>query len=133
MKFSIIAEKGNLQADIQGKGGDIIDGIMAVMERDERVARLITLAVAQHNDTECQDSIRISPSEALYGFMAWLTTRKEKVTFSDSDDASKAAELVNMFCKAQEFDDPRDCYPENINRMNEKGQGACRNCGEFHE
>ena len=61
----------------------------------------------------------LSASEALFGFMAWLTTREEPVTFSSQHDASKAAELVGLFCKANGLEDPREGwtgllkFPEN--------------------
>jgi hypothetical protein len=51
---------------------------------------------------------KITASEALYGFMGWLTTREESVTFSHIHDASIAAELVNEFVKANNLAEPRD-------------------------
>lgn len=53
---------------------------------------------------------RLLSSEAVYGFAAWLTCRKEKTVMSSSDDASCIAGLVDTFCKANEFDGPRDNY-----------------------
>lgn len=48
------------------------------------------------------------PSEALFAFMGWLTSRHERVTFSASDDASPAVELVDRFCKRHGLANPRD-------------------------
>lgn len=58
------------------------------------------------------DSVRnsndsLTASEALYGFAAWLTGRKEKVTLSSSDDAAVVADLVNAFIKANSLSEPR--------------------------
>jgi len=50
----------------------------------------------------------LTASEALFGFMGWLTTRSEKVTFSASNNAAPAAELVDEFCKANSLPEPRD-------------------------
>ena len=55
------------------------------------------------------------PSEALYSFAGWLTGRNEAVTFSANHEAGIAAELVNAFCKANDFDSPRDgIWPGNV-------------------
>lgn len=44
---------------------------------------------------------------ALYGFMGWLTSRKEKSgPFSDTDEAAPAAELVDEYCKSQGWEVP---------------------------
>lgn len=48
----------------------------------------------------------ISPSEAIYGFVAWLTKLEESVTFSANHDAALAAELASEFCEANGLPDP---------------------------
>jgi len=54
------------------------------------------------------DGNPISPSEALYGFMGWLTSRQEiSGPFCGRYEAGHAAVLVNEFCKSQGFSDPR--------------------------
>lgn len=71
------------------------------------------------------DDPKVLPSEALYGFASWLTIRNEAVTFSASHDAAKAAELVNEYCKAQGYEDPRDShYPGNIVKMGNVAHGV---------
>lgn len=47
-------------------------------------------------------------SEALFGFAAWLTSLESPVTFSGQHNAGAAAELVDMFCKANNLSMPRD-------------------------
>lgn len=54
-----------------------------------------------------------SPSEALYGFAAWLTTRFDQVTFSQHNDSTVALELVERFRKLNGWDEPRDGW-ENL-------------------
>lgn len=54
----------------------------------------------------------LSASEALYGFMGWLTGRDKRVCFSTKDDASPAAELVNQFCKHNNLPEPREGWTD---------------------
>lgn len=46
-------------------------------------------------------------AEILFGFMGWLTTRKEGVTLGAEHDASVAVDLVTRFCKANNL--PETC------------------------
>ena len=57
----------------------------------------------------------MTASEALYGFMGWLTSR-EAVTpeLSAKHNAAIAAELVDEFCKANELRDPRDGWEKTL-------------------
>lgn len=58
----------------------------------------------------------VTPSEALFGFMAWLTSRSTvSGPFSGSHGASEAAELVAEFYMSQGFAEPREgVYPKNL-------------------
>jgi hypothetical protein len=56
----------------------------------------------------------LSASEALFGFMGWLTSLETPVTFSARDYAGTAAELVDEFCKANNLAEPRDGWHENF-------------------
>lgn len=41
-----------------------------------------------------------APADAVYGFAAWLTARKEKAgPFSRYDEAAQAAELADEYCR----------------------------------
>jgi len=51
---------------------------------------------------------KLTPSEAVYGFAGWLTSRKERTIMSSSDDAGVVAELVDKFCKENHLEAPRD-------------------------
>lgn len=57
---------------------------------------------------------KLTASEALYGFAAWLTTRKEPVTFSEHHDAAIAATLVDEFCKENKLAEPREHWHTNL-------------------
>lgn len=56
----------------------------------------------------------LSPSEAVYGFAAWLTCRSEPVTFGSAHDAALPAELVDAFCKSQGLAPPGEQWPHNL-------------------
>lgn len=57
----------------------------------------------------------VNASEALYGFIGWLTTRAEAVTFSANHDAALAADLVYMYIQTNKLEDVRDdVFPNNL-------------------
>lgn len=59
---------------------------------------------------------RITPSEALYGFIGWLTSLEEPVTLSANHDAGIGADLVAEWLSANGFtnDDVRPIFPRNL-------------------
>jgi hypothetical protein len=50
---------------------------------------------------------QLSPSEALFGFVAWLTTRNEPTIMSRHDEASGPADRIRAFCEANNLEEPR--------------------------
>jgi len=52
----------------------------------------------------------ISASEALFGFMGWLTSRQPPVTFSSTHGASIAVELIEEWSTANALAAPRDDF-----------------------
>lgn len=66
------------------------------------------------NDKGKASSDALTASEALYGFMGWLTTRDESVTLGATHDASVAADLVAEFVKANDLNRPRDGWQRNL-------------------
>lgn len=61
---------------------------------------------------------RLSPSEAVYAFAAWLTSRVETLRAGLAHDAAPMARLVEQFCRSQSLSPPRagwtaflNCYP----------------------
>jgi hypothetical protein len=57
--------------------------------------------------------VDVLPSEALFGFMGWLTARYPVAgPFSAQHDATQAADLVAEFCKSQGWESPRDAFPK---------------------
>ena len=59
-------------------------------------------------DTGNDNMDKLTASEALFGFMGWLTTLETPVTFSSRHNAAAAAELVDEFCKANKLTEPCD-------------------------
>ena len=58
---------------------------------------------------------KITASEAVFGFVAWLATRKQVVSFGASVDAAPAAKLVGKWIKENNLPDPREgVYPHNL-------------------
>ena len=58
---------------------------------------------------------KISPSEAVFAFAAWLASRRSPVTLSRHHDAAPAANLAAQWCQINELPEPRDgIYPANI-------------------
>ena len=51
---------------------------------------------------------KLSASEAVYGFAAWLTCRKEKTVMSNRNVCGDIAILVDKFIKANQLRKPRN-------------------------
>ena len=56
----------------------------------------------------------LSSSEAVFGFAAWLTTRKEQTVMSGTDDSAPIAGLIAEFCKANNLPAPRNDWAEHL-------------------
>ena len=57
---------------------------------------------------------KLSASESVYGFAAWLTSRNEKVTLSSKCNAAPIAELVGQFCRENKLPDPRPHFNKRL-------------------
>jgi len=55
--------------------------------------------------------LKLSASEALYGFVGWLTTRKEPTVLSSATVIDRAPALIEAFCRENDLDAPRDRWP----------------------
>jgi hypothetical protein len=63
----------------------------------------------------------LSATGALFGFLGWLTTRKESVTFSRKHDASKAVELISKFKEINKLPDPEDGWEKELKFPKKEG------------
>lgn len=59
----------------------------------------------------------VLPSEAVMGFLSWLTTREEPVTFSAKHDSAKAVRLYAEYIDAQGWPDCRPMFPDMLKPM----------------
>lgn len=57
---------------------------------------------------------KLIASEAVYGLLGWLTSRKEAVTLGSQHNAAIAAELAGEFCKANDLAEPRAEWGKNL-------------------
>ena len=57
---------------------------------------------------------KLTASEAVYGFAAFLTTREQGLTVGANYECSPVADLVAEFIEANGFDEPRDNYADNL-------------------
>jgi len=56
----------------------------------------------------------LSPSEALFGFGGWLTTRDEEITMSGHSDCAAVAEAIGEFCDANNLAEPQGHWENNL-------------------
>ena len=57
---------------------------------------------------------KLSASEALFGFCAWLTTREDKTIMSAADDAAPIPPLIDEFCKVNGLEEPKNGWEKNL-------------------
>jgi len=62
----------------------------------------------------------LNSSEAVYGFAAWLTTRKEVTTMSTQHDSAPISELVKEFCEVNGLPDVSEAWPDELIHPPEK-------------
>jgi len=62
----------------------------------------------------------LTASEALCGFVGWLTTRETPAHFSARHNSAIAAELLERYCAAQNLPEPRDGYAELLQSVPEE-------------
>ena len=58
---------------------------------------------------------KLTASEAIYGFCAWLTTRGESITLGSSE-INNVADVIEEFCDTNCLDDPRSNWVEYLIR-----------------
>jgi hypothetical protein len=61
----------------------------------------------------------MNASEAVYGFAAWLTTRKEKTVMSSADNAAPIADLIKLFCETNNLPEVTESWPANLTHPQE--------------
>lgn len=64
------------------------------------------MAKRQYNQAK-----KLTPTELLYSFAGWLTTRKQPIVMGANYDASAVGRLISAFIDVNKLPGPRDHYP----------------------
>lgn len=74
------------------------------------------VAALLHAVSEERDELtnKLNPTEAIFGFCAWLTTRDEQTIMSAKDDSACVVELIEEFCKVNELPDVSEQWAHNL-------------------
>lgn len=70
------------------------------------------------------DEKKLSPGGAVFGLLGWLTTRKKRLSLSEKDDASPAAEVAADFLKANDLAMPEDGWEKILVHPKNKKNGT---------
>lgn len=109
MKAEIDKAIKNLTSQAYGEHADSSDALRYSQAALNLAHVKTMLAQADNADNE------MNASEALYGFMGWLTSRDEITPeFSAKHDASEAAQLIAEFSKENKLTDPRAGWETNL-------------------
>jgi hypothetical protein len=73
---------------------------------------------------------KLTASEAVYGFTAWLTTRDEITTMGSSQECSNIAKLCEQFVTENNLDKPRDGWENNL--IHPSGECSHGNIDDSH-
>lgn len=85
----------------------------------------IVLGVEQGAEPSPDNAGTLTPGEAVLGFAAWLTRRKEAISLGAEHASPPVVDLVKEFCKANGFATPRDGWDNALVMPGaEKAEGA---------
>lgn len=65
-------------------------------------------------DYEVREAQSIAPSEALYGFAGWITSREDMLCVGSACDAAPMAGLVNSFLIANRLSSPAEGFEKKL-------------------
>ena len=78
------------------------------------VEQLTELLTEQVTDQLAERSKRLSASEALYTFCAWLSTREQAVVMGCDHEVGEVPYLIESFIDGNGLDQPRDGFEDLI-------------------
>lgn len=104
----------NPDAEIWGFGFNISDGSGFLPAYDLTEKTEVTKVEFK------EESKKLTGSEAVFGFCAWLTCRSETTIMSAKHSAGNIAELAGEFCKVNKLKDPRDNYTDFLTHPTDK-------------
>jgi len=61
----------------------------------------------------------LNSTEAVYGFAAWLSTRKERIVFGGTADTKPVVDAVATFCSLNNLPEVSEDWPKNLNMPEE--------------
>lgn len=67
---------------------------------------------------------KLTASEAVYGFCAWLTTRDEVTEMGAGKDCAPVCDLIKQFCEENKLPDPREDWATNLVHPSGQCSGA---------
>lgn len=65
---------------------------------------------------------KLSPSEAIFGFTAWLSTREETLLVGSKHECGCLVDLITEFCHINNIEKPRKIFPKNLEMPNMKSK-----------
>lgn len=83
-------------------------------------SRLLRTAASTHQPATPREADNLSASEALFGFMSWLTTRPGTLEIGARHEAPQFAVLAAMFIEAQGLSDPLEDWPQRMVPMGDR-------------
>lgn len=90
------------------------DRLQADQDNHKQDAELKSLEEKVDGLVKQLESEFLSGSEALFGFCAWLSSRKEKVVFSAESDMAGIPDLITEFCKINSLAEPRKGWEKSL-------------------
>jgi len=57
---------------------------------------------------------KLTASEAIFGFIGWLTTRDSITKMGASEDCAPICDRIKEFCKENNLDEPREGWHNNL-------------------
>ena len=73
-----------------------------------------------------QQSEKLTASEALFGFCAWLTCRDKPLILSSKHNATYAVKAIEQFMIENNLEEPRDGWENNLIHPS----GECSGCAK---
>ena len=87
--------------------------LLAMLQEDQFESDLAT-AVNHCSRENASTPDKLSASEAVFGVLAWLSTRSESLTIGASHECSIVAQLAREFCEVNGLAEPRKRWADNL-------------------
>jgi len=78
------------------------------------------------------NSKEMNPTEALFGFMSWLTTREDPVTLSSHNEPTDILSLLEEWIDEHDLPECRLGWEESIHNMNNRHKSGISHTPPIH-